>query len=381
MLLEPNGTYVGKGAPGIPKSKEIITQLQELRPVTKVLSTHIVMLTPISLKSPFDGASIAVLVVARPIPTNIVSRLYLILLGIVVLILAYGVSKFLSQRITDSFYALIQATKSIARGEITSQLPPNRRNDPEVNELFEAISQMAHELQAARDAERQFLLSISHELRTPLTSIVGFSESIIDGAIDDPRRAAETILRESHRLEHLVGDLLELANLQSSQFSLERSIVSLDQLLDDLARRYEPKCIERGIRFSYEPLPQGYVINTDPTRFLQILENFLENAYKFTTSQIRLTGRMVDDAIAISVIDDGPGIDESDRGHLFREQYRSPRISTKTKGSGLGLMIVGQLSKALGLAVSYRSPATAQGGTEMRLSIPSPMISQIQSQR
>jgi signal transduction histidine kinase len=374
-LLRANGTTTASGVIGrLIRQEPTTNHLLGLQQVTTTRGNHLFLLTPVSLKSPVDGASVAIFATARVIAGGFASGLFIALLALIVLAIAYIIARALSGRITQAFYALIETTRSIAKGEIHEELPINHRPDTEVAELFEAIKHMATDLEGARAAERQFLLSISHELRTPLTSIVGFSESIIDGAIDDPRRAAETILKESRRLEHLVGDLLELASLQSSHFSLEISEVSLNQLVDDLAAGYQRKCDDLGLAFRYRPLTSGLTISTDPTRFLQVLENFLENACKFTSSQVAISAYVDVRGAVISVIDDGPGIDESDRVHLFNEQYRAPRLAAKTKGSGLGLMIAGQLARALGLEVSFRSPLADSGGTEMRLHIPARVI-------
>ncbi|MGC8481640.1 MAG: HAMP domain-containing sensor histidine kinase [Acidimicrobiales bacterium] len=374
-LLRSNGTTTATGVlRHLIRQEPTTDQLLNLQQVIATRGNHLFLLTPVSLKSPVDGASVAIFATARVIAGSFASGLFIVLLALFVLALAYVIARALSGRITKAFYALIETTRGIAKGEIHERLPIKHRPDTEVAELFDAIKHMATDLEGARAAERQFLLSISHELRTPLTSIVGFSESIIDGAIDDPRRAAETILKESRRLEHLVGDLLELASLQSSHFSLEISEVSLNQLVDDLANGYRRKCDDLGLSFRYRPLTTGLTISTDPTRFLQVLENFLENACKFTTSEVAVSAHFNARGAVISVIDDGPGIDESDRVHLFNEQYRSPRLAAKTKGSGLGLMIAGQLARALGLEVSFRSPLANSGGTEMRLHIPARVI-------
>lgn len=336
---------------------------------------RVYVMRPIPLVTPIDGSKVAVLLLTRTIPGSYISTLYLVLVGSLILISAYFLSAFLSNKITNSFYSLIEATKAISRGELEADIVLESGSDPEIRELAQAIEQMASDLSVAREAEQQFLLSISHDLRTPLTSIVGFSESIIDGAVDDPKRAAATILKESRRLEHLVGDLLELAKLQSSKFSLEMVTCSLNQLLEDLGGAYRRRCEELGLAFTIQ-LPQTPItVTTDPNRFLQVLENLVENACKFTATQVGIVAVLNPDGVSISITDDGPGLDPRDKARVFREQYRSPRVSATTKGSGLGLMIVAQLTKALGLNIGYLSPVTGDRGTEMQLVIPKALLS------
>ena len=105
------------------------------------------------------------------------------------------------------------------RAEHPVARPRRAAADDELVELSRHVNEMAETLERSRALEQQFLLSVSHDLRTPLTSIRGYAEAISDGA-GDPRRAAAVITSEARRLERLVADLLDLAKLQASSFSL-----------------------------------------------------------------------------------------------------------------------------------------------------------------
>jgi signal transduction histidine kinase len=370
LLITASGVIEGIVRERVIDQAKIVQDLLQLQPVTTSLRNTIIVLTPFALPQPFHGASVGVVVETRTLPKSAISQLYLALVAVLTLALAYLLARFLSRRLTTSLYSLIDATNSIAQGDLDVVPHKARRIDPELGELTESIQRMAIDLKKAREAEQSFLLSISHDLRTPLTSIAGFSESIIDGAIDDPKRAAATILRESQRIEHLVVDLLELTKLRSSRFSLELKTCSLNQLLDDLANAYELRCKDLGLRFTYRGLTEQVSVLTDPYRFLQVLENLCNNACKYTSSWLEITVARSSEGVVISVVDDGPGIPLSDQSHLFKEQYRSSSIAANTDGSGLGLLIVGQLARSLKLRIAFRTPLSPRGGTEMTVIVP-----------
>jgi two-component system sensor histidine kinase BaeS len=374
LLITASGFVEGLNATKLAHDPLVVQDLLQLRQVTTTINSSILVLRPFQLPVPFHGASIGVVVESRALPKSAISLLYLVLVAIVTLGLAYLLARFLSRRLTTSLYALIAATNSIAQGNLDEVSDLVGTIDPDLAELSESIHKMAVDLKTAREAEQGFLLSISHDLRTPLTSIAGFSESIIDGAIDDPRRAAATILRESQRIERLVIDLLELTKLRSSRFSLDLRDCSLNQLLDDLANAYELRCQDLGLRFRYRSLASPVAIRTDPYRFLQVLENLCNNACKYTNSWIELSTVLSDGQISISVIDNGPGIPEADQKHLFKEQYRGAAVTSKTEGSGIGLLIVGQLARTLGLRVAFRTPISPTGGTEMTIIVPAAIV-------
>ena len=368
-VVTSNGTIVGHQLAQIPLDVIKPKVLLKGHIVTWISHHKIFYARPFPLTKPLFHASVGVIVLARLAPGNVISIAYLLTVSAVVMLFAYLISSIISDRITSGFYSLIEATKRIAKGELNAKVHLDESADKELKDLAEAINTMAEELSESKEKEQQFLLSVSHDLKTPLTSIVGFSEAIIDDAIDDPKRAAETILKESRRLERLVGDLLELAKVQSPTFSLEMTDCDLTQLIGDLANAYALRSRDSKINFQFQSISRSLTVETDPQRFMQIIANFLDNAFKFTDNWVSLEVSEDDHDVIVSVKDNGPGITPEDSAKIFKEQYRSPKTSSKP-GSGIGLLIVGQLAKALGFGVDYRSPITTdERGTEMRLSI------------
>ena len=149
---------------------------------------------------------------------------------------------------------------------------------------------MAVQLERARGLERQFLMSITHDLRTPLTSIQGYAEALADEAIE-PKKAAETILAQSQRLNRLVTDLLDLSRLDARSFSLD--VVSGD-VVGVVAGRLAPSRPKRPTatspsRSRTEADEAPIFASIDAMRLDQAVANLIDNALKF--AQTRSTCR------------------------------------------------------------------------------------------
>ncbi|HVE91379.1 MAG TPA: HAMP domain-containing sensor histidine kinase, partial [Actinomycetota bacterium] len=143
--------------------------------------------------------------------------------SLIALAASAAVAYLLSRRISQPLSQLAGAAVGLARGSppAPEALAAQDGEPSEVADLRAAFAGMSTGLAAARERERTFLLSVSHELRTPLTSIRGYAEALADAAAPDPAAAGRVVLDESRRLERLVGDLMDLARLQSGEFPVE----------------------------------------------------------------------------------------------------------------------------------------------------------------
>ncbi len=288
------------------------------------------------------------------------------LAGLAITALAASV---IAQNISAPLRAATGAYRRIASGDLSVRVRPTegrtRRKNDEVQELLVALDSMSESLQRARDQERQFLLSVSHDLRTPLTSIRGYAEALADGAVTDPARSAEVIVAESRRLERLVKDLLDLAKLESNQFTLKPANVDVTDLVTDIADGFLPAAEDAGVTLELVALGQLRA-NIDPDRLAQMVANLIENAMKYARTKV-VVGIKSDSQPAaqaqrfrITVTDDGPGIDPDDLPHVFERSFTSDRQPTRKIGSGLGLAIVSELAVAMGATVNID---TSPGGT------------------
>ena len=283
------------------------------------------------------------------------------------LAVAVAVAVNLSRRLTRPLRAAQDATRRIAAGDLSVRVPEEQADGAELAGLARSINVMAASLERSRGMERQFLLSVSHDLRTPLTSIRGFAEALTEGRAPDPARAGTVISTEAARLERLVGDLLELANLDARRFTLDIRSTDVAEVVTDTAEGFRPAADRAGVVLDIREAPSadGSVptVAADPDRLAQVVANLVENALKFAGSHISVavTREPNSDGVTIAVEDDGPGIAPEDVAHVFERFYQSSRVPTRQVGSGLGLAIVAELVSAMGGTV--RAEVAPGGGT------------------
>ena len=227
---------------------------------------------------------------------------------------------------------------------------PEQSGSDELTQLGRSINQMAVSLERSRALERQFLLSVSHDLRTPLTSIRGYAEALEDGTLDDVGKGATVIRQEAARLERLVGDLLDLARLDSRQFRLEERVGG--------PRRGRPP---RGGRVPHRRPSAPAWSSTGRSRAAPCRCGATTTAWARwrptcwrTPSSTPTAGsrsgreRTVRGAW-LTVTDDGPGIAAEDLPHVFERLYVAQLHPARSEaGSGLGLAIVRELVHAHG---------------------------------
>ena len=212
---------------------------------------------------------------------------------------------------------------------------------------------MANRIAEAETIERNFLMSVSHELRTPLTAIRGHVSALLEGVIEDPeleRLSLETVEAEASRLERLVGDIIDLAKLDTHRFTVMHEEVDMEQLVERAYETYREEARRRTISFHYE-VSASPVIESDGDRVLQVVGNLLSNAFRATPDGGRVTLELAQDNgnVRVIVSDTGPGISREKQERLFR-----PFVS-ESGGTGLGLAIAKELSAALGGRIELHS--------------------------
>ena len=224
----------------------------------------------------------------------------------------------------------------------------------------EGVLLMLHDLSNLRQIEttrREFVSNVSHELRSPLASIKALTESLQDGAFDEPAVAAdfmERIQKEVTRMGSLVDDLLALSRLESGQTPLNLGPLDLRALTDDLVDSYSTH--SNGVRIE-QTLPADLPLVTgDEGMVRQVLVNLLENALKFTSEGGRIGVGAVAGGkfVEVRVKDTGAGIPPEHLPHVFERFYKVDR-ARRDGGTGLGLAIVKHIVQVHGGDVSVES--------------------------
>ncbi len=262
----------------------------------------------------------------------------------------------LARSIVRPIRRVAQASRKLASGEQPGLLP--EEGSRELASLARAFNDMAEQLSASRESERNFLLSVSHELKTPLTAIRGYAEGLAEGAFDADD-AARTILVESQRLERLVRDLLDMARMNRHEFAVRRERVDLAEVARAAVARHEAAAREFGVALLAEGAPAW--VEADHDRILQVTSNLVENALRETPRSGSVTVSSA--AGRLSVTDSGPGLELDDLPRAFDRFFLYDKYGRERPvGSGLGLAIVKQLTEAMGGTVSVSS-APGAGAT------------------
>ena len=213
------------------------------------------------------------------------------------------------------------------------------------------------EVSAERAADRvkdEFVATVSHELRTPLTSMFGFTEVLLGGdageLTDDQRRYLEIVQRSTDRLMRLVGDLLFIGQIDSGDLALEPGPTDLAAVAHEVVETARPVAHVKGIELVLEAEEVPELV-ADRARLVQLTDNLLSNALKFTPEGGRVVVGVQRDGecCVLEVTDSGLGIPDSERGRVFERFFRSSEATEQAiQGTGLGLAISKAIVEAHG---------------------------------
>jgi signal transduction histidine kinase len=244
-----------------------------------------------------------------------------------------------------------------------------------VDKIRGRLAQKNEELVEADLLKDEFIALVSHDLRTPLTSIIGYVELALDdeGGVplgEERRRYIEVVARSSDRLLRLVDDLLLAARLQSGRFMLNLDDTDVEsiaaEVLDDIHARAELKGVSIFLA------ADGPIrVECDRRRVLQLLDNLVSNAVKFTPEGGRVEVRVERTltGAAVEVCDTGVGIRPGEEERIFERFYRSASaVSDQVPGTGLGLFIARAIAERHGGKLVARR--RDRGGTILRLALP-----------
>lgn len=222
------------------------------------------------------------------------------------------------------------------------------------NGLWEGIVLVFHditELIKLEQMRKDFVANVSHELRTPITSIKGFSETLLDGAKNEPEildNFLTIIHKESERLQVLVHDLLELSRIETNKLELNYSKVIVKELMEECLLLMEPKITAKNIKTKIiEKTP--CILEADYNRLKQIIVNLLTNAINYCkdNGDVTISIEKNKETLSFSIEDNGIGMKKEELPRIFERFYRIDRDRNRDSGgTGLGLSIVKHLVEA-----------------------------------
>ena len=209
-----------------------------------------------------------------------------------------------------------------------------------------------HEAEAANLAKARFISSMSHELRTPLNAILGFAQlmELDSQEKGQPSEHVEEILLASRHLNTLLSDILDWSTIQVDARRVERVPTDVGQIMSESAEMVRLAISEQGLSFEVTPAPEGLTVMADPRRLRQVMINLLSNAKKYnsTGGAVRLYCEVLGSRLRLVVEDTGMGIKPEDQALLFEPFQRLGRENTAIQGTGIGLSICREYTRAMG---------------------------------
>ncbi len=201
-----------------------------------------------------------------------------------------------------------------------------------------------------RDAvKNEFIANVSHELKTPLTSIKGWAYTLKEDSSDAEllKDGLNIIEQESDRLAQMVNDLLDFSRLLNKKVKLDKKSIDMVSFLEAIEMQFKPRAIAENKNFYLKSNVKSLKYSNDPDKLRQVFINLLDNEFKFTSEDgtIKIDLKDMGENFVVSVIDDGDGIPEQDREHVFEKFYRG---TSKKSHTGIGLSIVYQIVKLSG---------------------------------
>jgi signal transduction histidine kinase len=318
------------------------------------------------------------LLVATPRPTLKIAEIFrneilgpFLQAALIALLLAVALSLFIGQWIANPLKRMANSARQMALG---AYQPIPLGGPREVQQLGEALNEMAHKVQTTQQSQRDFVANVSHELKTPITSIQGFAQAILDGTVqsaDALQQAANVIYTESGRMYRLVIDLLSLARLEAGTADLQRAPIDLTFLLKSVIDKFSIQAQHVNIALCGELAPALPIVG-DGDRLAQVFTNLVDNALKYTPEGGRVTvcAAQQNGNAVVSVIDTGVGIHPDDQARIFERFYQvdKSRRGGAGRGVGLGLAIASQIVAAHGGRISVKSQPGQ--GTTFTVSLP-----------
>ena len=322
-----------------------------------------------------NGEVVGVVLLHSPIEnlsTALNNGIYTLVISIfVALILASISAILLSLSFTKPLNKIKNTAILLSEGDYEAQTDV-KQND-EIGNLAQTIDKLAIQLfKSSKESEhfekmrQDFIINVSHELRTPVTVIRGSMEALCDNIITEPEKIDEyhkQILSESIHLQKLINDLIDLSKLQNTDFSIEKSPLSLYEIANDAARSMKQPAGFRNIDITVtcNENPDDYIFEGDYFRIRQMIIIILDNAIKFSyeNTPIKINiGKTVSEngikGIKMDISNKGNGIADKDINNIF-ERFHKSEGENNESGMGLGLAIAKQIAIRHDIEISVSS--------------------------
>jgi len=279
--------------------------------------------------------------------------------------------------ITKPLKKLTQKIQRLERGEFEQKVTLN--SSPEINEIVEALEVMRVRLHALELQKSSFIRHISHELKTPLAAIREGAELLYDnsvGQLNDAQQEVSDIIRNSvNRLQCLIEDLLDFNIVLDSTSLQDSEVLDIPAIVESVIADRKLDIKRKDLTIVKEI--DNVAISSNARQFSVVIDNLLSNAIKYSPQSglIHITSKYVNQALHLSLTDQGSGIIAEQLDNIFDAFYQGEApIDSQIKGSGLGLTIVKELMMRMNGSIvvnsKVRNEINSESGTSIFITLP-----------
>jgi PAS domain S-box-containing protein len=231
-------------------------------------------------------------------------------------------------------------------------------------QLLAEASQARKDAESANQVKDVFFATITHELRSPLNACTMWLDVLALGPLSDKSAKAVDALKRNLKIQtRLVNDLIDAAKISSGGIEIHREPHGLETLIANNAETWQLMAAARNVQFIHRPADEQHMLDVDPERLIQVLNNLLENAFSNTPpgGRVELRVKSTNGGVAIDVEDTGSGLSAEDLQRVFTPFWRAQSTKNSHKGLGLGLAIAEHLVKGHQGTLSARSDGPGEG--------------------
>ncbi len=282
----------------------------------------------------------------------------LIQIIVLILIVAMCATRLLSKLFFDPVKKLCEGMRKVADGDFSTRLDTDS-SSVEINEMMAGFNMMVHELQSTEILQTDFVSNVSHEFKTPINAIEGYATLLqnTESMDENENEYVDKILFNTKRLSSLVSNILLLSKIENQTISVQhKERFRLDEQVREVIVSLESAWEAKDIDFDVE-LAEIHCMGNENMLY-HVWMNLISNAIKFSPKEGNIKIRLFQEngEIRFTVEDDGPGLSEEAKKHIFDKFYQQD-TSHKEEGNGLGLALVKRiLSVANGTVTAENVP-------------------------
>jgi signal transduction histidine kinase len=269
-------------------------------------------------------------------------------------LLGWIVIYLLTKKILKPIHNVAYAASQIKDGNYDINLNTDDAKEKEIHELLSSFEEMTNRLTQLETLRAELLAGVTHDLKTPVTSISGLVQAVKDGIVSGNERDEflEITMKEIHRLQRMIEDLLDYNSLSAGAFSIRSEETNMNELLREIVHHWKVT-LNEDFDINVDVPEEIVSRETDPLRLQQILINLLNNAYQALGKDGSITVSLLKKAIEVN--DTGSGIPKEEQPYIFERFFRGEKKKLTVRGLGLGLPFSRMLAKALGADLIMKS--------------------------